>query len=141
MEKVLKLEKTKPVCFRGHLHTESESSHSLRQIDTSGRVGLERTVTHKYQFLLKWDIPFFIDRGRGIWMAIFLKTNTPWEESLFDSEILWNWIRQFNPFEKMIHEKGSANLPSGEIYLEIETPGKSHNQGTAWIFKSIPLFW
>ena len=39
----------------------------------------------------------------------------------------------------MIHEKGSANLPSGEIYLEIETPGKSHNQGTPWIFVSVPL--
>ena len=64
MEKVLTLEKTKPVCFRGHFHTESESSHSLRQIDTSGRVGLERTVTHKYQF--DTQISVFVEMGYSI---------------------------------------------------------------------------
>ena len=32
----------------------------------------------------------------------------------------------------------SANLLPGKIYLEIEIPGKNHNQGTSWIFTSIP---
>ena len=38
-------------------------------------------------------------------------------------------------------EKGSCqNLPPGKIYLEIEPPGKNHNQGAPWIFTSIPLY-
>ena len=38
-------------------------------------------------------------------------------------------------------EKGStADLPPGKIYLGTETPGKNHNQGTPWIFTSIPLY-
>ena len=59
-------------------------------------------------------------------------------------------LRQFCPLEKMVPEKNlesatpkkvnSANLPPGKIYFEIETPGKSYNRGTSWIFTSIPLY-
>ena len=58
---------------------------------------------------------------------------------------------QLNPStEKMIPEKifesghpeikvnSSVDLPPGKIYLETETPGKNQNQGTPWIFTSIP---
>ena len=34
-------------------------------------------------------------------------------------------------FESATPKKvNSAHLPPGKIYLEIETPGKNHNQGT-----------
>ena len=73
----------------------------------------------------------------------------PWNKRLFDSKIPWNLILD-NPFEKLIPQnkgnktlppqKGNcANLPTGKIYLDIETPKENHNQGIPWIFTSIHL--
>ena len=37
-------------------------------------------------------------------------------------------------------KSNSVDLPPVKIYLEIETPGKNHNQRIPWIFTSIPLY-
>ena len=97
----------------------------------------------------KWAIHFL--SGVSVWMI--RKKYTSLQNRLVDLLIPWNWILVDlwslgkNWFMKKIfsppHLKKITNctdLPPGKyIYLEIETPGKNHNQGTPWIFSSIIL--
>ena len=97
-----------------------------------------------------WAIPFFIHTG--VWTTKFWKTSTPWKEWLFDSSgILWNFnLRQFDHSEKndtwknfwVCHpEKGkhSKFTPWKNIPWD-RNPWKNYNQGTPWIFTSIPMY-
>ena len=72
-----------------------------------------------------------------------------WKNNCLTRKPLKFNLRQFNLLEKndtlkqisVFHpKKGNyANLPSGKIYLEIETSGKNHNQEIFWIFAAIYL--
>ena len=64
------------------------------------------------------------------------------ERGLENHGLLENSGRDILHYGSVFHpEKGScANLPPGKIYLEIEPPGKNHNQGPPWISTSIPLY-
>ena len=59
---------------------------------------------------------------------------TSWKMTV---EIVYSMEEKFSVSDP---QNGSCtNLPPGKIYLETEPPGKRRNQGTPWIFTSIPL--
>ena len=65
----------------------------------------------------------------------FLKTNMPCKE----------WLTHNSPGTESEKKTQSptlkkVNLTPRKIYFEIETSGRNHNQGTLWIFNSMPLY-